>query len=99
MHCPDVSPSPFHKAWNTIVNHSIAGLYNESLQELQAVASFAYLDANPNFPLFNEALYGAVNGNLSGFPLDGFAAEFTQGVLPSLLTFCSDWREFKSLLV
>lgn len=58
------------------------------------MTSFDYFSATPNFSGFNEALFGAVNGNWSGFNYTTFAALYTPEYIPLLQTLCLDQRAY-----
>lgn len=58
----------------------------------------AYMNGNPNFQAFNQALFAASNLNdTSGFDYSTIAAEYTAGFFVVLPIICLDERVYTSI--
>ncbi|KDQ19583.1 hypothetical protein BOTBODRAFT_443477 [Botryobasidium botryosum FD-172 SS1] len=90
---------PFHsigkgsvvQAFSDVLQQALAG--NSSgvtVDDVRAAANIGYLSGNPNFPAFNLALYGALNGNWSALSYATFAPSYLPAFASSLHILCLD---------
>ncbi|EIM92815.1 uncharacterized protein STEHIDRAFT_165026 [Stereum hirsutum FP-91666 SS1] len=79
-------------AFSTVLNNAHAGAYgNVTADDVRAMTYIAYMNGNPNFQAFNQALFAASNLNdTSGFDYSTIAAEYTAGFFVVLPIICLD---------
>lgn len=87
------------QAFSTVLNNALAGAYgNITADDVRAMTYIAYMNSNPNFQAFNQALFAAVNLNdTSGFDYSTIAAEYAAGFFIVLPTLCLDERVYTSI--
>ena len=80
------------QAFNTVLTRALSGTYpGTSADDIRVVMSLAYLSLTPNFPVLNQALAMALNGDLTPFTYD--TPTFTQNYASVLPIACLDARE------
>jgi len=85
--------SVISQAYATIQQMASNGtLGNVSIDDVSAITT-VYFSGSPLFSTFNEAVFGALNGDTSGFDWAAITPQFTAGLFGLLPFLCSDWRE------
>ncbi|KDQ19584.1 hypothetical protein BOTBODRAFT_443473 [Botryobasidium botryosum FD-172 SS1] len=90
---------PFHsngkgsvvQAFSDVLQQALAG--NSSgvtVDDVRAAVNIGYLSSNPDFPAFNLALHGALNGNWSALSYANLASSYTPNFATALQTLCLD---------
>ena len=84
----------FNQAFAEVIqmasNGSLAGV---SADDINAFTTLFYLLGSPSFPNLNNAIFGALSGDASGFPFAEIAPQFSAGLFTSLPLACSDNRK------
>ena len=58
------------------------------------MVSMDYLSGDPNFPVLNQALYQAIQGNWTAFNYTALATTYTSDTMLAAPIYCLDYREY-----